>query len=182
MRLVCGALDHRDVLFERLVEVLAPEQVAGPAPAVPGRGRGAENNACGACLELAGVRAFVVRRGPRRPEVGPGCLGWPRCSDADWKPGRAGGGLLICGGGPVRCGPPTAIARSAGARAGRGQLTDPGAALRQIDILEDAERTQLVAGWNDTAVPVPGVAGVHELVAAQAAVTPDAAAVVCGEK
>ena len=47
-------------------------------------------------------------------------------------------------------------------------------------MLDPAERAQLVDGWNDTAAPVPAVT-VPELIAAQAARTPDAVAVVCGD-
>ena len=55
----------------------------------------------------------------------------------------------------------------------------PQARLHQIAVLEPAERAQLLTGWNETAAPVPG-ATVPELIAAQAARTPDAVAVVCG--
>ena len=52
----------------------------------------------------------------------------------------------------------------------------PQARLHQIAVLEEAERAQLLAGWNDTAaVSVP------ELIAAQAVRAPDAVAVVCGD-
>ena len=50
----------------------------------------------------------------------------------------------------------------------------------QVDVLSPAERRQVLAGWNDTAAPVPG-AGPGELLAAQAARTPDAVAVVSGD-
>ena len=43
-----------------------------------------------------------------------------------------------------------------------------------------AERAQVLAGWNDTAAPVPQ-ASVPELIAAQAARTPDAVAVISGD-
>ena len=51
--------------------------------------------------------------------------------------------------------------------------------VRRADILSPAEREQLVAGWNDTAVAVPE-ATLPQLLAAQAAATPDAVAV-CGD-
>jgi non-ribosomal peptide synthetase component F len=53
---------------------------------------------------------------------------------------------------------------------------DPDAPVRQIPVLEEAERARLVEEWNDTAAPVPAVT-VPELVAARAATAPDAVAV-----
>ncbi|WP_194910418.1 non-ribosomal peptide synthetase [Catenulispora rubra] len=58
-------------------------------------------------------------------------------------------------------------------------VADPGTPLGRVDVLTGAEREQLDR-LNDTAAPVPA-ATLPELVAAQAARTPDAAAVVCGE-
>ena len=56
----------------------------------------------------------------------------------------------------------------------------PQARLHQIAVLDPDERARLLAGWNDTAAPVPA-ATVPELIAARAALTPDAVAVVCGD-
>src|SRR5216683_1429378 len=56
----------------------------------------------------------------------------------------------------------------------------PAAYPGQAEILAEAERRQILTGLNDTATPVPTVGGVHELIAGQAARTPDAVAVVCG--
>ncbi|URN05080.1 condensation domain-containing protein [Actinomadura madurae] len=54
---------------------------------------------------------------------------------------------------------------------------DPSTPLREVELLDDAERSLVLEKWNDTAVPVaPAV--VPELVEAQAARTPDATAVV----
>ena len=57
---------------------------------------------------------------------------------------------------------------------------DPQARLSAVPVLDEAERRQLLADWNDTAVPVPAVT-LPELFAAQAGRTPDAVAVACGD-
>ena len=56
---------------------------------------------------------------------------------------------------------------------------DPRRPLSQLPVLTGDERERLAA-WNDTAAPVPGVGGVHELIAARAEACPDAVAVTCG--
>ena len=57
---------------------------------------------------------------------------------------------------------------------------DPGLRVSQVGVLSPAERRQLVAGWNDTSTELPALT-LGELLGAQAARTPDAPAVVCGE-
>ena len=60
---------------------------------------------------------------------------------------------------------------------------DPQAAVHRVQVLDEAERRQMLTGWNGTAAPVPAVrAGCHELVAARAAAGPDAVAVVGGRR
>ncbi|WP_309500501.1 non-ribosomal peptide synthetase [Streptomyces shenzhenensis] len=55
------------------------------------------------------------------------------------------------------------------------------APLCAVEVLSPGRRELLLAGWNDTARSVPGVT-VAELFERQAARTPDAVAVVCGEE
>ena len=57
---------------------------------------------------------------------------------------------------------------------------DPGARPYQVQVLDRAEREQLITGWNDTAAAVPD-GTLPELFEAQAARTPDAVAVVGGD-
>ena len=52
--------------------------------------------------------------------------------------------------------------------------------LGRAEILDETERRQILRAWNDTAAEVPAAGGVHELVAARAAASPDAVAVVSG--
>ncbi|MFD9685542.1 amino acid adenylation domain-containing protein [Kitasatospora sp. NPDC059088] len=55
--------------------------------------------------------------------------------------------------------------------------TDPDAPIGTIEILDPAEREQLLTGWNDTAVPIAD-STLSELFEARAAATPEAVAVV----
>ncbi|MER5212538.1 amino acid adenylation domain-containing protein [Streptomyces sp. NPDC002838] len=70
-----------------------------------------------------------------------------------------------------------------GARFGRilHQLAaDPGHRVGAVDVLERAERDRLLGRFNDTTAPEPGLT-VPQVFERQAAATPDAVAVVCGE-
>ncbi|MFJ8941258.1 AMP-binding protein, partial [Streptomyces sp. NPDC102365] len=52
--------------------------------------------------------------------------------------------------------------------------------ISDLTILDPAERSQLVGGWQGEVVSLPGVGGVHELIVARALAMPDAVAVVSG--
>ncbi|WP_134728258.1 non-ribosomal peptide synthetase [Amycolatopsis nivea] len=58
---------------------------------------------------------------------------------------------------------------------------DPGGRASSVPLLTPAETRQL-AEWNDTAAPVKEGQRLHQLIARQAARTPDAIAVVCGDR
>jgi natural product biosynthesis luciferase-like monooxygenase protein/amino acid adenylation domain-containing protein/FkbM family methyltransferase len=62
----------------------------------------------------------------------------------------------------------------------RAAVTDPGQRLSRLSMLSEAERYQLLAGWNDTLAAVPPYRSVHEWVEQQVARTPSALALVHG--
>ncbi|MEV6868841.1 amino acid adenylation domain-containing protein, partial [Streptosporangium subroseum] len=59
---------------------------------------------------------------------------------------------------------------------------EPGRRLSELPTMSAGERERTVVAWNDTAVPVASAGGVHELVAARAVASPDAVAVVFGDR
>src|SRR5580704_4858457 len=164
-----GGLAHQDVPFEKLVEVLAPERSLARHPLFQVM-VSVQNNAA-AVLDLAGVAAQVV-------EAGTGAARFDLHADlAD----VAGGGLA----GTLTAAADlfdAATARVLAARLVRvlaAVAADPAMAVHQAQILEPAERVQVLEGWNDTARSV-APALVPELVAVTAARVPDAVAVTCG--
>ncbi|HVY36513.1 MAG TPA: non-ribosomal peptide synthase/polyketide synthase, partial [Polyangia bacterium] len=56
------------------------------------------------------------------------------------------------------------------------------APVSRLEVLSDEERRRLVVEWNDTAADYPRGVGAHDLIATQAARTPDAVAVACGNE
>ncbi len=168
------ALEHQDVPFERLVEVLAPERSMARHPLFQVVLAVQNNAQTGA--DLPGLRVTVL------PD--------------DWRAARFDLDVLMAetftGGVPaglrgmVRAAADLfdlATAQSIAARFTR--LLDAVAAgaaapLHAIEVLDPQERRQILTCWNETAAPVPAVGGIHELVAARAAASPDAIAIGCG--
>ena len=62
-----------------------------------------------------------------------------------------------------------------------GLVTRPGERVSRLPLLAEAERQQILIEWNDTATDDTDAPPVHRSFEAQAAHTPDAVAVVCGE-
>jgi len=63
-----------------------------------------------------------------------------------------------------------------------GVAADPERRLEELPVLTDAERQQLIVDWNATDVAYPQDMGIHNLFEAQADRTPDAVAVVFGDR
>jgi amino acid adenylation domain-containing protein len=62
-----------------------------------------------------------------------------------------------------------------------GLVANPRQLVSALPLLSDAERQRLVVDWNNTRTNYPRDQCVHELISAQAARTPQAIAVVCGD-
>ena len=173
-----GALEHQDVPFERLVEVLAPDRSLARHPlfqvmlALQNVGTVAARAAA-----LPGITAAPVLAGPAQVRFDLDVA----VSEVMGADGRLGGlrGLVT---GAADLFDEETVRGFAG-RLGRvlaGVAAGPQVRLHEVAVLEAAERAQVLAGWNDAAAgPVPAVR-VPELVAARAAGIPDAVAVVCG--
>ncbi len=168
-----GALDQQDVPFERLVEVLAPERSLARHPLFQ-INLTMQNNAS-VTLALPGLTAAAEPAGDPAArfdlEVS---LGEVR--DGHGRPAGLRGGLTAAA--------DLFDAATAGAmgewfvRVLAGVAASPEMRLRRVAVLSADERSQVLHGWNDTAVEVPAgtLAGLFE---AQAARTPDAVAVSC---
>ncbi|MFD0634336.1 amino acid adenylation domain-containing protein [Catenulispora yoronensis] len=59
--------------------------------------------------------------------------------------------------------------------------SDPGLRLSQLPVLTAQEYDRTLRAWNDTEVSTPAVGGVHEQIAARAALSPELTAVVCAD-
>ena len=168
----------------------AAGRAAGP------RARAADAGAAGQRGDRAGPAVHLAAQLPAQPGAGAWCrrLAWmaSRCwivrertnypvtvsvdDDGYRVRGHGAGGRRR----PTRCRAMRAAGDGGGGPGRARWKTAPGMPLRRVSVLAEAERRQLVAGWNDTAAPVPGVTVAELLVRQRAARSPDAVAVVCG--
>ena len=175
-----AAYAHQDLPFERLVDALSPARSLTHHPLfqvmlafqnIPREQR--------AAWDLVGLRATPVQSGSEanaaRFDLSV-TLGERRDSDG----GAAGldGGIQFSGDLFDRA---TVLALASRLTRVLSQVAaDPEVRVSQLDVLSPAEQQQVVRGWNDTAAPVPA-GGLGALLARQAARTPDAPAVICGD-
>ncbi len=173
-----GALDHQDVPFERLVELLAPERSLARHPLFQ------------VTLTLQNTAAVMVDLpGSAAAGPGPGDLLSGAASPARFDLDISVSEVFGPGGRPAGLAGPVIVAAdlfdpgAAGVFAGRlvrvleGVTADPLVRLHAVPVLSQREREQVVSGSNDTAREVPAgtLPGLFEV---QAARTPDAVAVI----
>ena len=165
------AYAHDDVPFERIVERLAPQRDSSRNPLFQ------------VMFELRPPAAAGFRMAGLRTERL--AVSWPIAKfDLMLSVGRlADGGLRCAFEYATALWDPSTVRRMAEAyrRLLTAALADPAAPLDRLEVLDDAERRRLTAGWTDTAVPRPDRC-LPELIAEQAARTPDATAVVAGDR
>ncbi len=170
-----GALEHQDVPFERLVEVLAPDRSLARHPLFQ-VALALQNTGTEAAREagLPGITATPVSAGLAQARFDLD-IAVSEVTGADGRPGGLRGTVTAAA--DLFDEDMTALIAARLGRVLAAVAAGPQARLHQVAVLEPAERAQLLAGWNDTAAPVPAVS-VPELIAAQAARTPDAVAVI----
>ncbi len=172
-RTVLEAFEHQDVPFERLVEELAPVRSLAHHPLF--QVMLAVQNQPRAAVELPGLRVEPFRLGLAAAKFDLD-IQISEHFGADGKPGGMSGEIVFAA--------DLFDAASVQALAERlvrvlEQVTDdPGLSVGQVEVLDPAERKRVLAGWNDTARPLPSVT-VPDLFAAQVERTPGAVAVVC---
>ncbi len=172
-----GALDHQDVPFERLVEVLAPERSLARHPLFQVM-LGVQNNTQ-ATITLPGLSVGRMGSGAGAAARFDLEVSLVELRDGQGLPAGLQGGLAAAA--DLFDATTAQDVSDRFARVLAALVASPQAPMRRVEVLSEAERTQVVSGWNDTAVAVPAVM-LPELVALVAAQMPDAVAVVCGEQ
>ncbi|MCO6009315.1 amino acid adenylation domain-containing protein [Actinoallomurus purpureus] len=167
-----GAYQHQDLPFERLVELVAPERSMARHPLF--QVMLAFQNTERAVVDLPGLRAAVepVHAGVAKFDLHL-MLEEQRASDG----GPAGlAGTLEYALDLFHAGTAERIAARF-VRLLETVAADPDVPIGAIDLLDDAERRQVLDAWNATEHPVPAVT-LADLFEAQVARTPDAVALV----
>ncbi|MEU0171318.1 amino acid adenylation domain-containing protein, partial [Streptomyces iakyrus] len=167
-----GAFEHQDVPFERLVEELAPQRSLARHPLF--QVVLTMNDIADGLIELPGLRAEMMTTARPAAKFDLDVMAGEVFDDAG-APAGIRGALTAA----VDLFDEGAAQRIADrfVRALEELVTAPETRPSQIGVVSPAERAQVLTGWNDTAAESAGEL-VPRLVAAQAARTPDATAVV----
>ena len=163
-----GAYEHQEVPFERLVAELQPERSLSHSPIFQVMFALPERRAFPS-LDFAGLRMEGVGAGAETSKFD---LLLTAGAHAD----GLNGGLEY---GTALFEPATVVAPPGVPAAGAGAWRRTRSGSRELDLLAEDERAQVVHEWNATAAAFPRTACVHELFEAQAARTPDAVARRC---
>ncbi len=172
---VLAALDHQDVPFERLVEILAPERSLARHPLF--QVMIAVQNTAVPRLDLPGLQAAVLPAGTEAAKFDVSVT-VAEAFGAGGAPAGLHGTVTVAADMFDRATAEAISGRLAGVLAA--VAGDPQIRLRRVPVLGGAEREQVLCGWNDTARDVPA-ATLGDLFGVQAAACPDAVAVVCGD-
>ncbi|MEV0504003.1 condensation domain-containing protein, partial [Streptomyces spectabilis] len=167
-----SAFAHQDVPFERLVEELVPTRSMGRHPLFQVM-LAVQNNAQ-AVLDLPGLQVGALPGG-KAPAKFDLSFDLSEEFDAQGRPAGLKGSITYALDLFDRETVDDLSARFV--RVLDACTTDPSVRVRQVPVLDGAERDRLVSAWNDTDRSLPQVS-LTELLAAQAARTPDATAVV----
>ncbi|MFD7033649.1 amino acid adenylation domain-containing protein [Streptomyces sp. NPDC059917] len=169
-----SAFAHQDVPFERLVEELSPSR--SMARHALFQVMLTLQNAAGAVLDLPGLDVEMLPAGTSVAKFDLDVI-VGEVFDADGAPAGVRGTVtaaadLFDAGTAARLA--ARLTRVVGLL-----VADPQTRVGGLDVLDEGERHQVLAAWNDTAAEVP-FATVPELFAAHVSRTPDAVAVVAG--
>ncbi|MEY9894317.1 amino acid adenylation domain-containing protein, partial [Catenulispora sp. MAP5-51] len=170
-----SAFANQDVPFERLVEALAPVRSMARHPLF--QVMLTVRSIAETTLELPGVRTALLPTGAESARFDLDVrLGeyW----EADGAPAGLRGSVTVSA--DLFDPDSAALFGQRLVRVLDAVTRDPSVSLSRLSVLDEAERRQVVLGWNDTAAEVPSEV-VPELFARRASQNPDAVAVVCGD-
>jgi amino acid adenylation domain-containing protein len=166
-----GAFAHHELPFERLVEELGAVRDRGRQPLF--RVMFVLQNAALEPLDLPGLSLAPL-------EVETGTAKFDLTLSLTEGGGRLGGGVEYSS----DLFDAVTIGRFAGhfMRLLEGIAADPQRRISDLPLLSAAELQQMFQDWNDTAAELPPQASIHSLFESQAARTPTAEAVICGDE
>ncbi|WP_406443876.1 non-ribosomal peptide synthase/polyketide synthase [Streptomyces sp. NBC_00631] len=171
-----AAVEHQDVPFERLVELLAPDRSLSRHPLF--QVMLTVQNLGQASLELPGLQVAPMAAGPAPAKFDLDVTVSEVVDDEGRQLGLRGS---VTGAADLFDAETVTLLTERLARVLEAVATDVQVRVSRVPVLSAAERQQVVTDWNDTAVPVAEVTW-PVLFAQRVAADPGAVAVICGDE